>query len=82
MVSRDKSLKEDVTLENALPRAREAVAAMYAAINAQVPIVPVRISGAFEAIVAVMKSFFRYPGALKMKYFGQKSPVVLATGDE
>ena len=28
-------------------------------------------SGAFEAIVAVMKSFFRYPGALKMKYFGQ-----------
>ena len=28
-------------------------------------------SGAFEAITAVMKSFFRYPGALKMKYFGQ-----------
>ena len=28
-------------------------------------------SGAFEAIVAVMKSFLRYPGALKMKYFGQ-----------
>ena len=28
-------------------------------------------SGAFEAILAVMKSFFRYPGALKMKYFGQ-----------
>ena len=24
-------------------------------------------SGAFEAIVAVMKSFLRYPGALKMK---------------
>jgi len=28
-------------------------------------------SGAFEAIIAVMKSFLRYPGALKMKYFGQ-----------
>ncbi len=28
-------------------------------------------SGAFEAITAVLKSFFRYPGALKMKYFGQ-----------
>ena len=28
-------------------------------------------SGAFEAITAVMKSFLRYPGALKMKYFGQ-----------
>ena len=28
-------------------------------------------SGAFGAITAVMKSFFRYPGALKMKYFGQ-----------
>ena len=28
-------------------------------------------SGAFEAIVAVMKSFLRYPGALKLKYFGQ-----------
>ena len=28
-------------------------------------------SGACEAILAVMKSFFRYPGALKMKYFGQ-----------
>ena len=28
-------------------------------------------SGAFEAIVAVMKSFFRYPGKLKLKYFGQ-----------
>ena len=28
-------------------------------------------SGAFEAIMAVMKSFLRYPGALKMKYFGQ-----------
>ena len=27
--------------------------------------------GAFEAIVAVMKSFFRYPGKLMMKYFGQ-----------
>ena len=28
-------------------------------------------SGAFEAIMAVMKSFLRYPGALKLKYFGQ-----------
>ena len=28
-------------------------------------------SGAFEAILAVMKSFLRYPGALKVKYFGQ-----------
>ena len=28
-------------------------------------------SGAFEAIVAVMKSFFRYPGNLMYKYFGQ-----------
>ena len=28
-------------------------------------------SGALEAILAVMKSFFRYPGALKMKYLGQ-----------
>ena len=28
-------------------------------------------SGAFEAIIAVMKSFLRFPGALKMKYFGQ-----------
>ena len=28
-------------------------------------------SGAFGAILAVMKSFFRYPGALKLKYFGQ-----------
>ena len=28
-------------------------------------------SGAFEAIIAVLKSFFRYPGALKMKYMGQ-----------
>jgi len=28
-------------------------------------------SGAFDAIVAVMTSFFRFPGALKMKYFGQ-----------
>ena len=27
--------------------------------------------GAFGAITAVMKSFFRYPGALKMKYLGQ-----------
>ena len=27
--------------------------------------------GAFGAIVAVMKSFFRYPGALKWKYLGQ-----------
>ena len=27
--------------------------------------------GAFEAILAVMKSFLRYPGKLKMKYFGQ-----------
>ena len=27
--------------------------------------------GAFNAIIAVMKSFFRYPGALKLKYFGQ-----------
>ena len=27
--------------------------------------------GALEAIFAVMKSFFRYPGALKLKYFGQ-----------
>ena len=27
--------------------------------------------GAFEAIVAVMKSFFRYPGKLTAKYFGQ-----------
>ena len=27
--------------------------------------------GAFGAITAVMKSFFRYPGALKLKYFGQ-----------
>ncbi len=27
--------------------------------------------GAFEAILAVMKSFFRYPGSLKLKYFGQ-----------
>ena len=25
-------------------------------------------SGAFEAIMAVMKSFLRYPGALKLKY--------------
>ena len=28
-------------------------------------------SGAFEAILAVLKSFFRYPGKLMMKYFGQ-----------
>ena len=28
-------------------------------------------SGAFEAILAVMKSFLRYPGSLKLKYFGQ-----------
>ena len=28
-------------------------------------------SGAFEAILAVMKSFLRFPGALKLKYFGQ-----------
>ena len=28
-------------------------------------------SGAFEAIIAVMKSFFRYPGTLKFKYLGQ-----------
>ncbi len=28
-------------------------------------------SGAFEAILAVMKSFFRYPGKLMMKYCGQ-----------
>ena len=28
-------------------------------------------SGAFEAILAVMKSFFRYPGKLMYKYFGQ-----------
>ena len=27
--------------------------------------------GASEAIFAVMKSFFRYPGSLKLKYFGQ-----------
>ena len=27
--------------------------------------------GALEAIFAVMKSFFRYPGSLKLKYFGQ-----------
>lgn len=27
--------------------------------------------GAFNAIIAVMKSFFRYPGTLKLKYFGQ-----------
>ena len=28
-------------------------------------------SGAFEAIVAVLKSFFRYPGKLMLKYLGQ-----------
>ncbi len=28
--------------------------------------------GASEAIFAVLKSFFRYPGALKMKYMGQQ----------
>ena len=28
-------------------------------------------SGASEAILAVMKSFFRYPGKLMLKYFGQ-----------
>lgn len=28
-------------------------------------------SGALEAIFAVMKSFFRYPGKLMLKYFGQ-----------
>jgi len=28
-------------------------------------------SGAFKAIIDVMKSFLRFPGALKMKYFGQ-----------
>ena len=28
-------------------------------------------SGAFEEIIAVMKSFLRYPGASKLKYFGQ-----------
>jgi simple sugar transport system permease protein len=28
-------------------------------------------SGAFEAIIALMKSFLRYPGTLKLKYFGQ-----------
>ena len=28
-------------------------------------------SGAFEAITAVLKSFFRYPGKLMYKYFGQ-----------
>ena len=28
-------------------------------------------SGAFEAILAVLKSFFRYPGKLMLKYFGQ-----------
>ena len=28
-------------------------------------------SGAFEAILAIMKSFFRYPGKMMFKYFGQ-----------
>ena len=28
-------------------------------------------SGAFGAIVAIMKSFFRYPGKMMLKYFGQ-----------
>ena len=28
-------------------------------------------SGAFEAITAVMKSFFKFPGKLRYKYFGQ-----------
>ena len=28
-------------------------------------------SGALNAIFAVMKSFLRYPGILKLKYFGQ-----------
>ena len=28
-------------------------------------------SGAFGAIMAVLKSFFRYPGKLMLKYFGQ-----------
>ena len=28
-------------------------------------------SGAFEAIIAVLKSFFRYPGKLMLKYLGQ-----------
>ena len=28
-------------------------------------------SGAFEAIIAVLKSFFRFPGKLMLKYFGQ-----------
>lgn len=28
-------------------------------------------SGAFEAITAVLKSFFRFPGNLRLKYFGQ-----------
>ena len=27
--------------------------------------------GAFEAIIAVLKSFFRFPGNLRLKYFGQ-----------
>ena len=27
--------------------------------------------GAAEAILAVMRSFFRYPGTLRMKYLGQ-----------
>ena len=28
-------------------------------------------SGAFGAIIAIMKSFFRYPGKMMLKYFGQ-----------
>ena len=28
-------------------------------------------SGAFDAIIAIMKSFFRYPGKMMLKYFGQ-----------
>ena len=31
----------------------------------------IKPEGAFEAIVAVMKSFFRYPGNMRYKYFGQ-----------
>ena len=28
-------------------------------------------TGAFEAMIAILKSFFRFPGKLQMKYFGQ-----------
>ena len=28
-------------------------------------------SGAFDALVAILKSFFRFPGTLRLKYFGQ-----------